>query len=147
MLDIAAVLPLRQQELDFTVPLNLTTRHRPAFLLAMTAQRIGLISHATKTPPHAAEMPAIAGLWAKFHSYMMHSIQDINTYLASAAPYFKVLALLRITDVLSAELTLLGTAWRAHNSGFLALLTSCKKLRLTLPPSPVLGTATQFQLM
>ncbi|KAJ3473667.1 hypothetical protein NLG97_g10191 [Lecanicillium saksenae] len=92
-------------------------------------------------------MTSIPGLWSKFHVYMMQGIREINTHLASPSPYFKVLALLRITDILSVEFTLLGTSWRAHSSGFLALLASCKRLDMYLPPSPVLGTATQFQFV
>ncbi|KAJ6785132.1 hypothetical protein PWT90_07574 [Aphanocladium album] len=141
------ILPIRKRELDYDRPLNLATRHRPAFLLAMAAQRIGLISNAANILPHPEQLTSIPGLWSKFHEYMMQGIEDINTYLASSAPYFKVLALLRITDILSVEFTILGTSWRAHNAGFLALLASCKRLDLYLPPSPVLGTATQFQVV
>lgn len=140
-------MPIRQRELDFDTPLNLSTRYRPAFLLAMTAQRINLIGNATNTLPHPSHMTSIGPLWSKLHSYMVHNIKDINTCLESGAPYYKVLALLRITDVLAVELTLLGTAWRAHSSGFLALLNTCNKSDTVLPSSPVLGTVTQFQIM
>ncbi|TQV94296.1 hypothetical protein V2A60_002668 [Cordyceps javanica] len=146
---VEAILPIRQRDLDYAQhgPINLATRYRPAFLMAMTAQRIGLISNAINTLPHPSHMTSIAPLWGKLHSYMVHSLQDINSYLGGAAPYTKVLALLRISDVLSVELTLLGTAWRAHSSGFLALLDTCNKSNIVLPPSPVLGTATQFQIV
>ncbi|OAA78575.1 C6 zinc finger domain protein [Akanthomyces lecanii RCEF 1005] len=144
---IEAILPIRQRELDFDTPLNLSTRYRPAFLLAMAAQRINLIGNATDALPHPSHMTSIGPLWSKLHSYMVHNIKDINTCLESDAPYYKVLALLRITDVLAVELTLLGTAWRAHSSGFLALLDTCNKSDTVLPPSPVLGTVTQFQII
>ncbi len=138
---------MRQRELDFDGPLNLATRNRPAFLLAMTAYRIGLIGNATNTLPHPSQMTSIGPLWSKLHAYMVHNIQDINTSLEGGAPSHNVQALLRITDLLSVELTLLGTAWRAHNSGFLALLDTCNKSDTVLPSSPVLSTCKQFHIM
>lgn len=147
--DIEAVLPLRQQELDYNHrgPLNLETRYRPGFLLAMTAQHISLLGIATDTLPHPTHLTSISQLWAKFHAYMVHNIQDINNYLQGHSPYNRVLALLRITDVTSVELSLLGTTWRAHNSGFLALLKLDDAVGRELPPSKGLEGAKQFQVM
>ncbi|KAM0668102.1 hypothetical protein MY8738_000861 [Beauveria namnaoensis] len=146
---IETILPVRQRDIDFPQAgvLNLATRHRPSFLLAMTAHRIGLISRALDILPHPSHMNSITPLWNHLHSSMVCSIQEINANLESGAPYCKVLALLRITDLLSVELTLLGTAWRAHVSGFLAVLDNCIKSDIVLPPSPVLKTATQFHVI
>ncbi|KAM3554906.1 hypothetical protein MY1884_005881 [Beauveria asiatica] len=146
---IETILPVRQRDIDFPQAgiLNLATRHRPSFLLAMTAHRIGLISRALDILPHPMHMSSIAPLWNHLHSSMVCSIQEINSNLEGGAPYCKVLALLRITDLLSVELTLLGTAWRAHSSGFLAVLDNCIKSDIFLPPSPVLKTATQFHVI
>ncbi|KAM3508353.1 hypothetical protein MY11210_006752 [Beauveria gryllotalpidicola] len=146
---IETILPARQRDIDFAQSgsLNLATRHRPSFLLAMTAHRIGLISRALDTLPHPLHMTFIAPLWNLLHSSMVCSIQEINSNLEGGAPYCKVLALLRITDLLSVELTLLGTAWRAHSSGFLAVLDNCVKADIFLPPSPVLRSAAQFQVI
>ncbi|OAA69829.1 C6 zinc finger domain protein [Cordyceps fumosorosea ARSEF 2679] len=145
---IEAILPMRQRDLDYAQQgaINLSTRNRPAFLLAMTAHRIGLISNAIDTLPHPSQMTSIAPLWSKLHSYMVHSIQEINTYIEGRSAFTKVQALLRISDLLSVELTLLGTAWRAHNSGFLTLLDSCNKAQINLPSSPIMATITQFQI-
>ncbi|KAJ2969295.1 hypothetical protein NQ176_g8739 [Zarea fungicola] len=139
----------RVQELDYNHrgPLNLETRYRPGFLLAMTAQHISLLGIATDTLPHPTHLTSISQLWAKFHAYMVHNIQDINNYLQGHSPYNRVLALLRITDVTSVELSLLGTTWRAHNSGFLALLKMDDAVGRELPPSPGLEGAKQFQVM
>lgn len=147
--DLEVLLPVRQRDLDYTNrgPLNLETRYRPGFLLSMTASQIALIAIATKTLPHPSQMTSINHLWSKFHAYMVHNIQDINTYLQGGSPYNRVLALLRITDVLSVELNLLGTSWRAHNSGFLALLNIKDSVGKMLPPSPGLDSARQFHIM
>lgn len=103
--DVEVVWPSQTEDMDrhVTRPVNLATRYRPGFNMAMVSSRIDLISKAHNVLPRHSDMPFIAQLWAALYRYTIQSILDLNRYLEEGTISSKELAFRRMCDLVSSE--------------------------------------------
>lgn len=148
-LDLSDVKPMRERNIGRgeAASFSLGNRDRSGFLLSMIAMQISFRAASTGTLPDASQMTASGPAWSKLHTHMLENIQSINTHIHQNNSLSRATALFRITDLLGVELSLLGTPWRAHNSGFLALLRLRDEVTYSLPPSGCLDSTIQFNFM
>lgn len=81
--------------------------NRPRFIIHTTGEYIGRISRAHATVPDPATLPAVRGIWQKFHQYAIEVLKDVNDHIAKndTSNTHKAATLLRIFSLINAEVS------------------------------------------
>ncbi|OAA55974.1 C6 zinc finger domain protein [Akanthomyces lecanii RCEF 1005] len=93
----------------------------PCFLGVMMRHQICTLYAARGvTAVHPRALPGTRHLWSRMYEYMSDALVLVNASLTKDMPVGFVLA--RIMDVMSVEVAILDSPWRAHLRGFLTVI-------------------------
>ncbi|KAJ6788226.1 hypothetical protein PWT90_04370 [Aphanocladium album] len=93
----------------------------PGFIMMMTCQRIKLASLAKNVPVKRGQGLGIEHLWQMFYDQMAETMAHLNKHINERSRPGYIIS--RIIDLLSVELAIVGSPWRAHLQGFFAVVS------------------------
>ncbi|KAJ6784895.1 hypothetical protein PWT90_02368 [Aphanocladium album] len=94
---------------------------KTSFITFVFSNRIADAAKNRGTLRSPEEMPYDQYLWTAFHASMINMLAIINVRLSSKDGSINDSVFVRIVDMLSIDLTLLGSTWQAHLHGYGAL--------------------------
>ncbi|KAJ3495897.1 hypothetical protein NLG97_g3058 [Lecanicillium saksenae] len=94
--------------------------YQPGFIMMMTIQRIKLASLAKNAPVKRGQGLGIEHLWQMFYDNMAETMAHLNHHINERSRPGYIIS--RIIDLLSVELAIVGSPWRAHLQGFFAVV-------------------------
>ncbi|KAJ4152723.1 hypothetical protein LMH87_009247 [Akanthomyces muscarius] len=95
---------------------------KPSFLMIVTCHYIATLSAQNGYLVRQGDFPALDNVWRIFYGYMVESITKLNEHIESGDPIRNILY--KVIDLLSVELRIIDSPWRAHLNGFLGIVES-----------------------
>ncbi|KAJ4159534.1 uncharacterized protein LMH87_008432 [Akanthomyces muscarius] len=95
--------------------------YQPGFIMMMTCQRIKLASLSRNVPVKRGQGLGIEHLWDAFYEQMAETMGHLNKHISARSRPGYIIS--RIIDLLSVELAIMGSPWRAHLQGFFAVVS------------------------
>ncbi|XWW99208.1 hypothetical protein V2A60_007217 [Cordyceps javanica] len=95
--------------------------YQPGFIMMMACQRIKLASLSRNVPVKRGQGLGIEHLWDTFYENMAVTVAHLNKHINARSRPGYIIA--RIIDLLSVELAVVGSPWRAHLQGFFAIVS------------------------
>ncbi|XWW99389.1 hypothetical protein V2A60_007399 [Cordyceps javanica] len=90
------------------------------FLMMVTSHRIKMVCAQRGVPVQRGQGLGIEHLWRSFFGYMALALENLNKHILSGGPAWYLIN--RTVELLSNELHMVDSLWRAHLRGFFAIV-------------------------